>query len=252
MLPGEVSEASLHLVADDGVAHRLAHHEPDACGPVVVSTVGRVGPQVHDQRAASGASARTDRLAERGAVTESVRRGQHEAGAESGRRAGRQTARLLRPLRRREDRISRPARVRMRRRNPCTLWRRRLFGWYVRLLTSFSPSWFRAVTPGRSGSAVPLVGRVRRLSAGTAHPRTTPGGDYSFVDMRHPSTPGDRATVRAGDPQGQTSVGRPRPLGARSSSSLWMTACRSPARLVTFTRTEVPRHPRRPPDQQAV
>ena len=40
-----------------------------------------------------------------------------------------QTARLLRPLRRREERMARPARVRMRRRNPCTLWRRRLFGW---------------------------------------------------------------------------------------------------------------------------
>ena len=32
-----------------------------------------------------------------------------------------QTARLLRPLRRRSDRIARPARVRMRRRKPCTL-----------------------------------------------------------------------------------------------------------------------------------
>src|SRR5690242_13062193 len=32
-----------------------------------------------------------------------------------------QTARLLRPLRRRADRIARPARVRIRRRNPCTL-----------------------------------------------------------------------------------------------------------------------------------
>ena len=32
-----------------------------------------------------------------------------------------QTARLLRPLRRRWDRMARPARVRMRRRNPCTL-----------------------------------------------------------------------------------------------------------------------------------
>jgi hypothetical protein len=33
------------------------------------------------------------------------------------------------------------------------LCRRRLFGWYVRLLTSFSPYWFRAATPGRDGSA---------------------------------------------------------------------------------------------------
>ena len=54
----------------------------------------------------------------------------------SGRRP--QTARLLRPLRRRADRIARPARVRIRRRKPCTLCRRRLFGWYVRLLTNIS------------------------------------------------------------------------------------------------------------------
>jgi hypothetical protein len=42
---------------------------------------------------------------------------------------------LERPLRRRDDRIERPARVRMRSRKPCFLARRRLFGWYVRLLT---------------------------------------------------------------------------------------------------------------------
>ncbi len=40
-----------------------------------------------------------------------------------------------RPLRRRAARIARPARVRIRRRKPWTLARRRLFGWKVRLLT---------------------------------------------------------------------------------------------------------------------
>jgi len=40
-----------------------------------------------------------------------------------------------RPLRRREARIARPARVRIRRRKPWVLARRRLFGWKVRLLT---------------------------------------------------------------------------------------------------------------------
>jgi hypothetical protein len=47
-----------------------------------------------------------------------------------------QAARRLRPLRRRDARMARPARVRIRRRKPCVLWRRRLFGWNVRLLTS--------------------------------------------------------------------------------------------------------------------
>jgi hypothetical protein len=41
----------------------------------------------------------------------------------------------LRLLRRRADRIARPARVRIRRRKPWVFARRRLFGWKVRLLT---------------------------------------------------------------------------------------------------------------------
>jgi hypothetical protein len=45
-----------------------------------------------------------------------------------------------RPLRLRAASTARPARVRMRSRNPCVLARRRLFGWNVRLLTG---------TPGR-------------------------------------------------------------------------------------------------------
>lgn len=53
-----------------------------------------------------------------------------------------QTANWSRPLRRRAARTARPARVRIRSRKPCTLARRRLFGWNVRLLTG---------TPGRSG-----------------------------------------------------------------------------------------------------
>jgi hypothetical protein len=40
-----------------------------------------------------------------------------------------------RPLRRRAVTIARPARVRIRKRKPCVLARRRLFGWKVRLLT---------------------------------------------------------------------------------------------------------------------
>ncbi len=46
-----------------------------------------------------------------------------------------------RPLRRRPVTIARPARVRIRRRNPCTRARRRLFGWNVRLplATAVSP-----------------------------------------------------------------------------------------------------------------
>src|SRR5690606_28900467 len=59
-------------------------------------------------------------------------------------RGDRQTASLARPLRRRAAMIARPARVRMRSRKPWVLARRRLSGWYVRLLT--------ASLQGRAGS----------------------------------------------------------------------------------------------------
>jgi len=43
-------------------------------------------------------------------------------------------------LRRRAERMARPARVRIRKRKPCVFARRRLFGWNVRLLTRGSPT----------------------------------------------------------------------------------------------------------------
>src|SRR5699024_12516642 len=46
-----------------------------------------------------------------------------------------EVVRARRPLRRRAATIERRARVRIRSRKPCTLARRRLFGWEVRLLT---------------------------------------------------------------------------------------------------------------------
>ena len=64
-----------------------------------------------------------------------------------------QTASRLRPLLRRAERIARPARVRMRRRKPCVLARRRLFGWYVRLLTRFSAGSLESGVQGRPGRA---------------------------------------------------------------------------------------------------
>lgn len=146
-------------------------------------------------------------------------------------RAGAQTARLLRPLRRREDKTARPARVRMRSRNPCTLWRRRLFGWYVRLLTSSLRFCSGAVTPAVSqitrwsdgaGAKLRGFGRHRPPTRGTGRL-----GQISSVDMRHPSTPGDRGTVRAASPRRQIATRRPRPTDVAVENQL-----RLPPRLV--------------------
>ena len=90
------------------------------------------GPPPHaDQRAAQigrrGGSRRTD-----GAGSTKAARYCHRRWG-SARTA--QAARRWRPLPRRAARMARPARVRIRRRKPCFLCRRRLFGWNVRLLT---------------------------------------------------------------------------------------------------------------------
>jgi hypothetical protein len=87
-----------------------------------------------------------------------------------------------RPLRRRLDTIERPARVRIRKRKPCTRARRRLFGWKVRLplATAFS-SLSLALPSGRSRFAAALVrgsvggGRAAGRRGPQAHqPRSQP------------------------------------------------------------------------------
>jgi hypothetical protein len=87
--------------------------------------------------------------AELGGLGDPMRPRQHESGGK------RQTASLLRPLRRRAERIARPARVRMRRRKPCVLARRRLFGWYVRLLMGYP----LFLVPEEPGTLVKVCGR---------------------------------------------------------------------------------------------
>jgi hypothetical protein len=69
------------------------------------------------------------------ATGQSCGRGEHASQAD----------RRLRPLPRRAARIARPARVRMRSRNPWVRDRRRLFGWKVRLLTVGLPIMARQV-----------------------------------------------------------------------------------------------------------
>ena len=71
-----------------------------------------------------------------------------------------------RPLRRRLDTIARPARLRIRRRKPCTRARRRLFGWKVRfpLATAFSSLYHHPAAHAsqvrRSGVVLLLAGAV--------------------------------------------------------------------------------------------
>jgi hypothetical protein len=192
VLPGQVSESSLHAMAGDGVPHGLVHHEPDA-------GAGRSGRavQVDDDGGRAGPSTGPDRPSEGLTIGESMRRGQHED--------------------------SRPGEPGLRRPGSCgpcadgsTRWRGRRgcacaggnrgscdddgcsAGTYACSRASLSMV-FRDVHAG--GSAARPYGWHR--SAGTAHPRTS---EASVVDMRHRSTPGDRPTVRGRFRQGQTAA----------------------------------------------
>jgi hypothetical protein len=112
------------------------------------------------------------------------------AGAARAARPGPQAESSERPLRRRAARMARPARVRMRRRKPWVLARRRLFGWKVRLLTLIS------VTGGPGWSA--SAGGAVSSPAAIGNPRACHG---------HAKTADKAAsTVRERAPQGQTSL----------------------------------------------
>src|SRR5688500_1580453 len=117
-----MAESPLDPVAVDGRTDRPAHHEPDRRGPEL-----RPGgdDNVCDEGGPGGLGATPDGEAEVLAAAHAMDLVEQRAQADS----------LGRPLRRRDDRIERPARVRMRSRKPCFLARRRLFGWYVRWLT---------------------------------------------------------------------------------------------------------------------
>jgi hypothetical protein len=129
---GEVVESGRRQVAQpaqdpisyDGGSNGPRHHKAHACGAFRARR-RRPGIKVHSKQPGPAAAASPDGRSELGALAQPGRCRQHVAQAES----------RVRPLVRRAPRIERPARVRMRRRKPWVLARRRLFGWKVRLLT---------------------------------------------------------------------------------------------------------------------
>lgn len=123
-LTHEVTQLTPHTIA----THRawdlpLGHDETDEALRGVL-----VGPAVHDDHGIPRTGSAADRAPEVLGIHHAVRARQHlrRSQAES----------LARPLRRRLARMERPARVDMRRRKPCTLERRRVLGWKVRLVTT--------------------------------------------------------------------------------------------------------------------
>ena len=150
-----------HPVPHHAAADRLAHDQADPAAPAL-----RVlGQQVHTLPTAA-APARPATVGDRrevcGAATGGVPR------ASTGARSA-QADSSLRPLRRRADRMARPARVRIRSRKPWVLARRRLFGWKVRLLTVWLHHNLRCLAAGIPGRQAQSVGRA--TSGGLRSPR---------------------------------------------------------------------------------
>ena len=120
-----------HRVAHHRAAHGAAHHEPDP-GGLLRSRPGPAGAR----SAAAGRPGCRPGPPRRSPSAAASGRPREASASPPGHAGGRgQTLTRARPLRRRAARTARPARVRMRSRNPCVLARRRLFGWNVRLLT---------------------------------------------------------------------------------------------------------------------
>lgn len=114
--------------------------------------------------------------------------------------------------------IARPARVRIRRRNPWVLARRRLLGWNVRLLTRGLPDRMACGARHAYAHRLSVVSTLdgRRPTGPT---RTTRRGQAAATVARD-----DRATVRARPARGQTRAGYappPRaPAGAASHAHM--------------------------------
>ena len=202
-LPGQVPQPALHAVADDGVAHGLADRRtPPAAGPGG-GHAARSADRSRWTTSVRRAGRRPRRTARRKSSLggEAVRlRGARRAPAGS----GRQTASSCGPCgdARTGSRGRRGCACAGGSRAPCA--RRRLFGWYVRLLTATSPK----VAKGWSSVRTRDVGRLR--SAGTARPRGARpvAASRTCGTRRHV---GDRPTVRGGRRGGQTASPPPRP-----------------------------------------
>jgi hypothetical protein len=161
---GQMSKLTAHTVAYHGASHRAAHDEADP-GRLIEA---RPAEQVRGDQLPSRTAAAAHRPSELGPPPHPRCRGQHWAVTTTPARPRRrqasagQTLTRARPLRRRAARTARPARVRMRSRNPCVFARRRLFGWNVRLLTGTPVH--RAGSTRAPGAHSPVRQRAARVS----------------------------------------------------------------------------------------
>jgi hypothetical protein len=238
-------------VADHGAADGAGDHEADLwrgafAGGRTVATACAVHHEEGGRITWTGPGS---------AATGAQRRGKVVAAPQPG--AGREHAGQAesreRPLARRPARIARPARVRMRRRNPWVLARRRLFGWKVRLLTRGLPydgleRRQRCLRQGGGPMRPAPVGRPRRNgnqwtawthdngrrdgSTGSRYVRSSrpvkpnragnrPGNTTAQPDRQPPTVTPSNGHVRRDTPPSVH-------IAAKKSDGLWTTACWRP------------------------
>jgi hypothetical protein len=215
-----MSELTAHTVADHGASHRAAHDEAHPGGLIVA----RLAEQVCGDQLLSRAMAAAHRPSEVRTPPHPRCRGEHRAVTSAPacprRRHGRsgQTLTRARPLRRRAERIARPARVRMRSRNPCVFARWRLFGWNVRLLTG-TLQYTGHGQRGQSARTPQCAGAPRRFQDMVNRARRCPGQQTRYAAQAPPVKP---LAGRPRSPRRRLAV-TPLPP-ARHPRSLWMTA----------------------------
>ena len=164
------------------------------------------GRQMHHEGVPSAARASTHRLLEVGSAAHAVRSGQHRRWC--------QAESSARPLRRRAARIARPARVRIRRRKPWVLARRRLFGWKVRLLTRVSKyiEWVSHVPRDQVQAAeIELLPGHASRACGVRARQQGPSRRLQYRTSRRPGGSNARDVAASIVPQGADRITRSSP-----------------------------------------
>lgn len=130
-VPHEVPQLSADSVADHRVPHRLRHDEADQGRNPVGCVCFIRRPEVEHKALRFASNPTSYRGAKISGRTHAIVRRKHEPSTS-------QAESFARPLRRRPERMARPARVAIRLRKPCTLARLRLLGWKVRFTMMIS------------------------------------------------------------------------------------------------------------------
>ncbi len=168
-----VPKSPFDPVSYDCSPNRSAHHKARAGR---LGRTGRSRQQMDDDKLTGGATALSHRRGKLPAPADPLGGRKH---GESSQRVGQADSRL-RPFVRRAAMIARPARVRMRRRKPCVLARRRLLGWNVRFTVGLQSRTAPAVAGNEQAVIRPLRLRIReRMSLAAGMPSTPDAGPHN-------------------------------------------------------------------------